>query len=155
MSLGNAYSQGESLKQQGKYQRDQYEFNARGAELQAKDAIKRGEKDASTVMTRGKAVAGAQKVALAAQGIDIESGSAAELQADTKAAIAQDVQTVQNNAWREAWGYQFQALSLNSQGQMAEAAARNTARDTLLTGGAQAVGYGAQAYGYSGGKKRR
>lgn len=154
LQLGQAYSAAEAEKLEGEYRRQQYGFNKKLAEEQAEDAIKRGEKDASLLKKRGKQVKGAQRAALAAQGIEVDSGSAADLQADTDEAVQLDVQAAKNNAWREAWGYRAQALSYGFQGEMEYAASRTKARNTLITGGLGAIGSGIDAYGYRKGAKR-
>ena len=54
--------------------------------------------------------------------------------------------TIENNAWREAWGYKVQAVSGQGQAAQTRLAANNVMDNTLLTGGLQAANYGAQAY---------
>ena len=78
---------------------------------------------------------GEQRVALAAQGIDIDQGSALEIQLQTAEFVSQDALTISNNAWREAWGFRAEANSLRFQGQFAQLAASSKARSTLITGG--------------------
>jgi len=145
-NVSSAYSQANALKMQGDYQKSQYEQNARIAEIQEKDAIARGDREALAVKKKVKGVIGAQRAAMAAQGIEINDDSALDIQADTAAAGAEDVLTVKNNAWREAWGYKVQASNYNAQGSFAQMASKNQAKNTLLTGGLQAVSSGLQGY---------
>lgn len=49
------------------------------------------------------------KVALAGAGVDIQSGTALDILADTRAQSTLDVETIRNNAAREAWGHKTQA----------------------------------------------
>lgn len=141
-SLSTAYAQSEAIKTQGEYQKQQYSFNEKVANLQAADALKRGDKSASDHKKSTKKLIGAQRAALAAQGIEVDSGSALEIQQDTAALGAADAVQIKNNAWREAWGYRVQASDLGSRGSFAEIASKNEARQTILTGGMKAIGSG-------------
>jgi hypothetical protein len=146
-SFGAAYSQSQADKAQGAYQRQQYEANQQFAEIQAEDARIRGEKDARLIRGKAQQIKGDQRAALAAQGIDVNSGSAMDLQVETDVMSAQDAMTAKNNAWREAWGYKIQASSYGSQGRFAEMAAQNSSRNTLITGGLSFLSSGMKAAG--------
>jgi len=145
-SAATAYSQAQAYEAQGYYQKKMSKINASFAEMEAEDAIKRGDREAGDVRRRGKKIHGAQRAALAAQGIDIDSGSALDIQDEARSMTEQDALTVRNNAWREAWGYRVQASNATAEGRMAQLTARGNARNTLLTGGLQATSYGLQAY---------
>lgn len=153
-ALAGAYSQSQAMEAQAIYQKTQSEMNAKLADMQAADAIKRGNKNAAQVGKNAKRVLGAQRAALAAQGIDIDSGSAADVQQDTEVLSAMDQMTVKNNAWKEAWGFKVQALNTRAEGDWAMAAGQQAARNTLLTGGMNALSYTAQG-AYSVGKARK
>lgn len=168
-TAGNAYNQYQAEKAQGEYQNAMYRLNAQMAEFMgelaisrgeraSKLAIKRGYKESAMVRRAGKQVAGSQKAALAAQGIDIGSGSAADIIAETEAMseldqleiqknARLDALTIKNNAWREAWGYKQQASIYGSEGEMASMTAKRKATTSLLTGGLQSLTYGMEAYG--------
>lgn len=156
ISAANGISQGKAAREQGAFTAAQMEKNAKFAEAQAEDALKRGEKDVQAVYRKGKQVAGAQRAAFAAQGIEVDTGSAAGIQADTAAITSEDALTAKNNAWREAWGYRVQAEDMRMQGAMAKKAGETAARNSLITGGLNALDYGVKAYGHmsgGGGKK--
>lgn len=145
-NLASAYAESQAAGAQGEFQRQQYELNAAASEAQAKDAIRRGEISADQVRKEGEKAKGAQRAALAAQGIDVNSGSAGEVQLDTERLIAQDVATVRNNAFREAMGYKTKAIGERTSGTFASQSARNRSASTLLTGGMNAVSSGLKAY---------
>lgn len=147
-SLAGSYEQAKAQQLQGQWQRQQYDFNQRVAGLQADDATRRGDYAANQVEKKVNQTQGAQRSAAAANGVDVTSGSAAQLQDDTRQAGTQDEMTIRNNAWREAWGYKVQATNYGNQGAMSYAAGQRGATNSLLTGGMQALGYGAQAAGY-------
>lgn len=139
-SAGEANAQ----REQGEYQKHMSEVNAKLAEDQGADAIKLGDLEAGQVARKGAAVRGSQRVAYAAQGIDVNSGVAAEVQADTEALSQIDQLTIKNNAWRTAWGYKVEALNSRSKGEFAKIAADKSANNTLLTGGLKALGSATQ-----------
>jgi len=138
LTLNQANQESKSQKAQAAYQKTMFDINASQAELQADDAIRRGDKDAQKATLQGRQTIGAQRAALAAQGIEVDSGTALELQADTRVAAAQDAMTIRNNAWREAWGFKAEALNASLQGRMSTIAGNARANATMTTGGIQA-----------------
>jgi hypothetical protein len=145
--FGTSYVNAQQAKAQAEYELGVSQSNQALAEIQARDVVTRGNKEAQLLKAKGQAMIGSQRTALAAQGIDIESGSALDVQADTAAQIDLDIITIRNNAWREAWGYKYQAAQYGFQGQMAALAGQNVARTSLITGGLGAFGGTTRAYG--------
>lgn len=139
ISLSGAYLQSQAQKEQGKYEQQVAESNARMAEENAKDAVLRGRTEAGQVLRRGRSIKGAQRAALAGQGVDVGTGTPADLQTETDSMGTLDAMTVQNNAWREAWGYKAEASNERIKGRFARFASKTEARNTLLTGGLQAA----------------
>lgn len=141
--------------QQGRAQKAIYKANAAIARVneemsirQAEDAIKRGQETEVRYRGNVKKVLGRQRAALAAQGIDISSGSAMDVQTETTNIGELDALTIKNNAMREAFGYKIQGLGFGMQGaqygmqgNLAMQEARFNATQTLLTGGIKALGY--------------
>jgi hypothetical protein len=126
------------------------ELEAKSIEAQSTDALERGRQAESRHRFDLSRLKGAQRAALAAQGIDIESGSAGALQVETAILGEVDAQTLRNNAWRESMGFVRQAELVRRGGKMNQANYRNQVRNyrnqsasTLLTGAAQ---LGAQGY---------
>lgn len=145
----NAYSTGQNnanaIKGQAAYTSMIARSNERLSEMSAIDALKQGDLAAGKIRRDASRVRGAQKVNLAAQGIDINSGSAVDLQTETETMSQYDIDTAKNNAWRAAWGYRVQANNFEGQARMAEIGGKYGARATVLTAGIQAAGYAAQA----------
>lgn len=75
----------------------------------AGDARVRGDIGAQEALLQGGQVAGRARAAYGASGVDVASGSAQDVLATTAAMARLDAQTVQNNAAREAWGFQEEA----------------------------------------------
>lgn len=138
--LGAAFAQSRAASSLGHYQTNQYDFNAQIADLQAQDATDRGDIAAQKEQKTVASTVGTERANLAGEGVQVDSGSAAEIQENTKEIGAQNVITIKNNAWREAWGYKTQALGAEASGQFAGLSASNISENTLLTGGINAVG---------------
>ena len=112
----------EAYRTQSDFQKRQFEFSQKVADLQAKDAIKRGELQAKRVREAGKKIVGAQRAALAAQGIELDSGTALDIQEETAAFTEMDALTVKMNAYREAWGYKIESANYLAKSQYADIA---------------------------------
>jgi hypothetical protein len=134
--------EGENAKMQGKFQSSQEMQNARYAEMNAADAIKRGDKEAINVKNKANQLKGSQRAAMAAQGIDLSSGSSADIITETETMGSLDALTAKNNAYREAWGYRSEANNRRAAGKFARMAGSNAAQATLLTSGIKAADVG-------------
>ena len=102
-------------------------------EGQAKDAIDRGEADRLRYMREFQQEQGARAADLGASGVDVNSGSALDILADSAAVAALDAKTIRHNAAREAFGYREQAGSRRVNAAME----RNAARYGIQAGQAQ------------------
>jgi len=138
-SLFGAKGQADASSAYGENQADIYDTNARLKDLLAEDAIIRGDRQAVKAKQSAKRLIGSQRAALAAQGIDIESGSALDIQEETASLGAEDALNIRNNAWRESWGYKVQANNYRSAASISRTTAKNKSKNTLLTGGLNAV----------------
>lgn len=118
----------------GKVNQHLSEYNAGVAEWQADDAIRRGGVDATRRRTMTRGTIGSQRVSLARQGVEINDGSALDVQADSAYLGELDAQTIQNNAAREAWGFKVQAYDMRLRGDAQRTQGDMAAVNTLLTG---------------------
>src|SRR5689334_9779681 len=106
---------------QSKWQQDRYNMNAQMALRQgATSAAVRGEQAAQMV--------GKQRAVIGSSAADVNTGSAAKVQADTLNAAGIDQAQIMNNAALEAWGYR-------TQGAMTRIAGRSNAMNSLISGG--------------------
>jgi hypothetical protein len=144
-SIFGANAEADAIRKKASYNATISEFNAKISDMNAEDAVRRGETDAQTVLKRGRKVQGSQRVALAAQGIEVDSGSAADIQEETEVLSALDARTVRSNALREAFGFKVQAMQSRMDAKFGVEAGENASRGTLLTGALGAIGAGAQA----------
>jgi hypothetical protein len=138
-SLTSGFLGAGAANAQGRIQQRTAELNAQFAELRARDAIKRGEKEVKRFQQASKQLVGRQRVALAAQGIDVSTGSAREIQEEVATATTEDILEIRNNAWREAFGFRFEAENIRSEGALARLQGSSQATASLLTGGLGAL----------------
>ena len=132
--------QASAARAAGRYEQQVAERNATIADQQAEQARQIGNIEEERQLRRVRAALGSQRAALAANGIDVNSGTALDLQAETAGFGAADALTLRSNALREAWGFQVEGTNLRNQGRAARAQGRNQAIGTLLTTGASMAG---------------
>lgn len=120
-------------QQMGKYQQQVANNNAIAAEYQAADAIQRGDIEADKLRTRVEGLKGQQRAALAANGVVLDEGTAANVVLDTVELGERDVLQIKNNAAREAWALRNQAQDFRNQGLLARSESNFNSASTLLT----------------------
>lgn len=121
-------------------------FQAGILEQQANDTIQIGEDTANRSASAARGLTGAQTVTQAASGVDVSSGSAADVIANDKRLNAIDVQTTKNNAARDALGLRKQAQLVRMGGQAQAQSYTNQAYGSLLSGATNLASI-YQAYG--------
>lgn len=136
----------EAERENARYKANQMFINADFADLKAKQALQAGDQEASRYSAKGRQTVGAQRAALAAQGIDVNIGSAIDVQEETKRIIETDVNQIRTNAIREAWGYKTEASNLRAQAGFTRAASEAGYVGSLISGGARAIKGGAETY---------
>lgn len=120
-------------RSQGEYEAHQLDVNAGLADTQAADALARGKEAGSQIATNTRQTIGSQRVGLAGNGVAVDSGSALSLQSDTARLGELDRVMAENNAHRQAWGFQVDAANSRANAEQARSASRNASRQTLLT----------------------
>lgn len=105
--------------QQAKSNKAMAKYNASVAETEAQDAERRGDENAAQVRRQNAQLAGAQRAAFSAKGIDFSDGSAGDALEQTDFFSQVDQNTARDNAAREAWnsrarkkGYEYQAATI-------------------------------------------
>ena len=112
------YQQSKSLKSQLRYQAAIAEINQRLAESSAQQAMQQGQQQVAATTMRYGAVKSGQRAAMAANGVDLGVGSAAEVQASTDILKDIDKNTIEANAIRSAFGYRTQGTGFANQALM-------------------------------------
>lgn len=133
--------QGRAAKRIGESQAQLDEYNAAIAEQQADDALRRGGDEEARFAASVRGVVGEQRAGFAGQNVDVNTGSALDVQRDAQQLGHLDMLQIRRNAKREAWGYQVEAenyrrgAGIARQGGQAQlAASRYAAAGTLLGG---------------------
>ena len=121
-TVGSYYS-ARNTKSNLQLQANLADTNAQIAELGAQSALAQGAKEEQRSRLQTTALKKSQRVALAANGVDLGQGSAAELLTSTDLMGDIDANTIKANALRSAWGYRTQATNYQNQALMDRAAA--------------------------------
>jgi len=111
----------------------------------AQDALERGRIEEQRQYRKNAQVMGAQRAAMAANGIEVDFGSAADLQRDTKEVGWQDAQTIRENAMREGRGFEINAWNSEAQASASRSAANAAMVGTVFDVGSTVLS-GAQKY---------
>lgn len=91
------------------------DINAGMAEHAAQIELLRGNEAAASVSARAGQVKGAQRAAMAANGIDLGVGNAAEVLTSTDIGKEQDMNAVTANAVQAAWGQRMNATNYKNE----------------------------------------
>lgn len=97
--------------------------NARIAELGAQSVFAQGQQQVGALTLRAGQLKSTQRASMAANGIDLGEGSAAEILASTDIMKEIDKNTLEANAVRSAWGYRTQAVNFENDALMKRAGA--------------------------------
>ena len=113
--VGSATMQGVQAAQAADAAKQAANYNAQIANNNAiidaqnrSSSLQQGEVEAQNAMRKQAAMIGDQRAQMSANGIDITQGSAQDMLASTKFLGGIDVNTIQSNAARQAWGYSIQ-----------------------------------------------
>ncbi|MBB3453883.1 hypothetical protein FHT86_002139 [Rhizobium sp. BK313] len=103
---------------QANYQAEVAKNNAKIAEQNATQATEAGEAQAQAESEKGAQVAGGIIAAQAANGIDVNSGSAVDVQQSQREESKLDTNTVMHNAELSAYGYRTQSTNYQAQAEL-------------------------------------
>lgn len=136
--LLGASNEARAIKQEAAFEAQQAEFNAQLLEIQKEELAKKTKDDINERQSLTRKMVGSQKARLAAQGIEVDSGIAVDLQEETKQIGREDVLRIKNNAWRQAMGLDIEQADIRSQSKFKQLGARRKANTTLATAGLNA-----------------
>lgn len=152
VGVAGAVQQGKAAKSQAAYQAQINRNNAIVAEQNAEYAVKAGQQQAMTESLKGAAAVGGIKAAQGASGINVNTGSAVNVQESEREKNKLDVETVIHNAELKAYGYRAQARDFENQatlneaeGKQAEKAGYIKGLGTILSGAGSVAGGWANA----------
>jgi hypothetical protein len=114
ISAGGQLEQGQATANAANYSAQVAKNNSEIAEQNAAYAVAAGVRGAADSSLKGAAKMGRLKASQAASGIDVNSGSAAEVQQSERELNKLDSETVLNNAELQAYGYRAQATGFRA-----------------------------------------
>ena len=116
--VASAAMQGVQSSSQSAAQQNAADYNAQVANnnaiiasQQRSTTLQQGELEAQNAMRKQASIIGDQRAQMSANGIDLTQGSAQDILASTKFLGGIDVNTIQSNAARQAWGYSVQGMN--------------------------------------------
>lgn len=109
--------------------------NAEAQDEAARDALEQGRQESDRRRRAAAALLGQQKVAMAANGVDLSSDTALDLLDDTKFLSEEDAFAIRENNLRNAKGFAQQAANYRAEAASARSAGLFGGISTLLTTG--------------------
>lgn len=150
ISALGSIQQGKAAQASANYNAEVQQNNATVAQQNATLAGREGAANAEREGMKARANVGAIKAAQAANGIDVNTGSAVDVQSGAEENGLLNAITVRSNATRQAYGYQTQAASDTGQAQLDRAQGKNAetagyvnAAGTLLGNTSKGINSGA------------
>lgn len=128
MSALGSIQQGKAAKASANYNAQVQQNNAQIALNNATLAGREGAANAEKEQMKTRQNVGAIKAAQAASGIDINKGSAVDVQSGASEAGLLNAITVRSNAARQAYGYQTQAASATAQSELDKVQGKNAVK---------------------------
>lgn len=122
-SIAGSFYSAQAQRDNLRFQADMASINARIAEQSAQSALDAGNRQVGALTLKAGQLKSGQRAAMAANGVDLGQGSAAEVLASTDLMKEIDVNTLTANAVRSAWGYRTQGVNYQNQALLARSAA--------------------------------
>lgn len=138
--------------QAGKAENSAMKYNARMADMEAKDAEKRGVSEEANHARKVSQLKSSQRVEMAGNGLDLGFGTPLELFSQTAEWGERDRQTIEDNTNKEAWSLRSQGAMYRAKGKNAYTAGKMGAVGSLLGGASSLFSMGASSGMFSGGE---
>lgn len=122
-------------------------MNAKFADQAATTSSLAGTAQAEVTQAKAGQFEGSQKSQLAGSGVDVGSGSALDVLADTRIMSQEDVATVKSNAAQRAYGAEAAATGYNAAASQYSAQGSWDVAKTLIGAAGTAAGAGVKTYG--------
>lgn len=133
-----SYQQTQAQNQANEWNASIMESQAGNYDMLATDALQRGKSEAAVQQLQARQARAQTRNGYAASGVNINTGSAADVVADMAAWHEYDKQQIISNSEREAWGYTSQANTQRQQAAMTRAGYTNpylSVGTSLISGG--------------------
>lgn len=136
----SALEQGAAQQNMLNYQAEVANNNAIIANQNAEHAIQAGQEQAAAKSRQVAAQVGAIKTAQAANNVDVNTGSAADVQASQRETGKLDTETILNNADLTAYGYRANAANFKAQAGLDQTAGSQAMIGGILKGTGSVIG---------------
>lgn len=136
----------DSSKKLGQYENEVAQQNANLEDYRAEQVGRAGAMAEEQHRQKVRQMVGTQRASLAANGIDLGSGTAEDMIGDTWSMGEADALTIRYNAMQEAWGLRTNATNLRSGGKAAVIRGKNEATGTYLSTAGSLMSMGASGY---------
>lgn len=140
ISLYAANESAQAQKESGKANQAIAEQNKKIADFNAQDAMNRGNAEAEEKRMKTRLLLGQQRAAIAANNVELSTGTSLDVLGDTALFGAIDEQRIRDNARRQAWGYSVEGQNYRWQGQLERWRGQTGARTTYLNAASNIAG---------------
>lgn len=140
LSAAGAVQQGNASAAASRYNAQVAEMNATISDKRARDALERGQVEEQKQRQKTASIMGAQKAAMAANGVDLSFGSPLDTIVDTATMGELDALTIRSNAYREEYDYKVDAVNKRAGANLSRMEASAAKTGSLLTAGSTILG---------------
>lgn len=145
-TMAGQFVQGQAASNQAHYEQAAADANAKLAGDQARNTIDTTKKEAARRYREASQLEGQQQAALAANGVDINYGSALDVQKDSKMIASEDVGNIYAQGAQKTQGYLIDAYNYRQKAAAAKSAASSAGLATAFGMAGSALGGATQVY---------
>lgn len=138
-SISETWQSVVAARARGDYEKSIADMNATLARIQGQQALETGNYEAAKKEKQTEQLVGSIKAQQAGSGTDVNTGSNALVRSSVSNSSAMDVLTIKNNAARQAWGYDVQAINDTAAGEMSKLTAKSEENQSILNGGLKSI----------------
>lgn len=153
LQLAGGYFASQNIKATAELNKDISDMNAEFAELDMYDATTQGETNQALYQKQIDETLAAQSTIMRAQDIDVNYGSAASVESETRFTGQLNLMQIEKEAQMNALGYKRQARDIRLGGQLQYSADQTRAGQAMFSGIMQAANTSLTGYARAGGTK--
>lgn len=149
MKLGEGIKGKWAAKAANEVAKENLRFNQEVREIQKRDILQAGERQAQNVEAATRGIIGQQRVGFAGQGVDVDSETAKHLEAEARENAQRDAEVARLNAAKRAWGIEVEGINQAQMVKQQMKARENMAQATLAQAAVSGIDYATRAYSYN------
>ena len=147
--------QGAALSKQYNYEANISELNAELAKQDARNVLEEGSKAITEIYSKATKITASQTAAVADSGFVVGEGTAKDIIKSTNLEAEIDAKIMKENAYKQSWGFEMEALNLKSKARLYRMAGDDAMEAGVMNSKSTILGTSAQfarnAYDYFGG----